>query len=154
MTERIAASPATPDELRGLYIEDLKVGQTAAFAKTVTETDIVLFAGVTGDLNPVHLNDDFAAGTVFKGRVAHGMLSVGFISAAIGTRLPGPGSIYLSQNLRFRAPVRAGDTVTARVTVTEIMLERKRAVLQTVCSVRDTVVIEGEATVLVPSRGG
>jgi 3-hydroxybutyryl-CoA dehydratase len=154
MTERIAASPATSDELRGLYIEDLKVGQTAVFAKTVTETDIILFAGVTGDLNPVHLNDDFAAGTVFKGRVAHGMLSVGFISAAIGTRLPGPGSIYLSQNLRFRAPVRAGDTVTARVTVTEIMLERKRAVLQTVCSVRDTVVIEGEATVLVPSRGG
>jgi len=153
MTERIVASPATPDELRGLFIEDLRVGQTAVFAKTVTETDIVLFAGVTGDQNPVHLNEDFAAGTVFKGRVAHGMLSVGFISAAIGTRLPGPGSIYLSQNLRFRAPVRAGDTVTARVTVSEIMLERKRAVLQTVCSVRDTVVIEGEATVLVPSRG-
>jgi 3-hydroxybutyryl-CoA dehydratase len=153
MTERIVASPATPDELRGLCIEDLRVGQTAVFAKTVTETDIVLFAGVTGDQNPVHLNEDFAGGTVFKGRVAHGMLSVGFISAAIGTRLPGPGSIYLSQNLRFRAPVRAGDTVTARVTVSEIMLERKRAVLQTVCSVRDTVVIEGEATVLVPSRG-
>jgi 3-hydroxybutyryl-CoA dehydratase len=153
MTEPSRAAPATADELRGYCIEDLRLGQSAVFAKTVTEADIVLFAGVTGDQNPVHLNEDFAAGTVFKGRVAHGMLSVGFISAAIGTRLPGPGCIYLSQTLRFRAPVRAGDTVTARVTVSEIMLERKRAVLQTVCSVRDTVVIEGEATVLVPSRG-
>jgi 3-hydroxybutyryl-CoA dehydratase len=152
MTDRTTASPAMPGELRGLCIEDLKVGQTAVFSKTVTEADIVLFAGVTGDQNPVHLNEEFAATTVFKGRVAHGMLSVGFISAAIGTRLPGPGSIYLSQSLKFRAPVRAGDTVTARVTVSEIVPERKRVVLQTVCSVRDTVVIEGEAVVLVPSR--
>jgi 3-hydroxybutyryl-CoA dehydratase len=153
MPDRPAASPATPDELRGYFLEDLRVGQTAVFAKTVTEADIVLFAGVTGDQNPVHLNEEFAAGTVFKGRVAHGMLSVGFISAAIGTRLPGPGSIYVSQSLRFRAPVRAGDTVTARVTVQEIVADRKRAVLQTVCSVRDTVVVEGEAVVLVPTRG-
>jgi 3-hydroxybutyryl-CoA dehydratase len=153
MNDHAAAPLAKLDELRGYCIEDLRIGQTAIFAKTVTEADIVLFAGVTGDQNPVHLNAEFAAGTVFKGRVAHGMLSVGFISAAIGMHLPGPGSIYLSQSLKFRAPVRAGDTVTARVTVSEIMLERKRAVLQTVCSVGDTVVIEGEAVVLVPSRG-
>jgi 3-hydroxybutyryl-CoA dehydratase len=140
-------------ESHGYYLEDLAVGMSASYAKTVTEADIVLFAGVTGDQNPVHLNEEYAAGTVFKGRVAHGMLSVGFISAAIGTRLPGPGSIYVSQSLRFRAPVRAGDTVTARVTVSEIVTDRKRAVLQTVCSVRDTVVIEGEAVVMVPTRG-
>ncbi len=152
MTERTVASPATPDELRGLCIEDLRVGQTAVFAKTVTETDIVLFAGVTGDQNPVHLNEDFAAGTVFKGRVAHGMLSVGFISAAIGTRLPGPGSIYLSQNLRFKAPVRPGDTVKATVTVKEIDLAKGRITMTTVCTVKDTVVIDGDALLKPTSR--
>jgi len=141
-------------ETAGFYLEDLTVGQTASFAKTVTEADIVLFAGVSCDTNPVHLDQTFAAGTMFKGRIAHGMLSAGFISAVLGTKLPGPGAIYLSQSLRFKAPVRPGDTVLARATVTAIAPEKKRVTLATTCHVGDTVVIEGEAVVMVPSRAG
>jgi len=124
---------------------------TAIYARTVTEADIVAFAGVSGDDNPVHLNQDYAATTMFKGRVAHGMLSVGYISAAIGTRLPGPGCVYLSQSLRFKAPVCIGDTVTARVTVTEIDRARNRVKLSTVCTVGAKVVIDGEAEVMAPA---
>ncbi len=141
------------DGLEGYYLEDLEVGMEGSYAKTVTETDIILFAGVSGDCNPVHLNDEFAKTTMFEGRIAHGMLSAGFISTALGTRLPGPGTIYLSQNLQFRAPVRIGDTVTAKVTVREIVAAKKRIVLDTTCFVGDRVVISGEATVMVPSRG-
>lgn len=137
----------------GHCIEDLSVGMTASFAKTVTEADIVLFAGISGDTNPVHLNQEYASGTMFQGRIAHGMLSVSFISAVLGTKLPGPGAIYMSQTVRFKAPVRAGDTVTARATVTEIIPEKRRAVVRTVCTVGETVVIEGEALLMVPSRG-
>ncbi|ALJ35891.1 (R)-hydratase [Azospirillum brasilense] len=137
----------------GHCIEDLTVGMTASFAKTVTEADIVLFAGISGDTNPVHLNQEYASGTMFQGRIAHGMLSVSFISAVLGTKLPGPGAIYMSQTVRFKAPVRAGDTVTARATVTEIIPEKRRAVVRTVCTVGETVVIEGEALLMVPSRG-
>ncbi|MEI7609698.1 MAG: MaoC family dehydratase [Rhodospirillaceae bacterium] len=140
-------------DLAGYYLEDLTVGMSAAYAKTVTETDIVMFAGITGDANPVHLNQDYAAATPFKGRIAHGMLSVGFISAVLGTKLPGPGSIYISQTLKFKAPVRVGETVVARATITEIVPERKRVTLKTVCMVGDTVVIDGEAIVMVPARG-
>ncbi len=136
----------------GYYLDDLKVGDTASFGKTVTEADIVLFAGITGDTNPVHLNQDFAAATLFKGRIAHGMLSAGFISTVLGTKLPGPGAIYLSQSLKFKAPVRPGDTVKATVTVTDIVLDRKRVTLSTVCTVGDVVVIEGEAVVMVQPR--
>jgi 3-hydroxybutyryl-CoA dehydratase len=143
-----AADPA------GRFFEDLAVGDSASFAKTVTEADIVLFAGVSGDTNPVHLDQEFAAKTMFKGRIAHGMLSAGFISTVLGTRLPGPGAIYLSQSLRFKAPVRPGDTVVARATVTALAPEKKRATLATTCQVGDTVVIEGEAVVMVPSRAG
>lgn len=134
------------------YIEDLQVGMTASLAKTVTETDIVLFAGISTDINSVHLDEEFAKTTPFGGRIAHGMLSAGFISAALGTRLPGPGTIYLAQNLRFKAPVRAGDTVTATVTITEIIPEKKRVKLDTVCTVGGKTVIEGDATVMFPSR--
>ncbi|MDP2697274.1 MaoC family dehydratase [Thalassospira sp.] len=141
------------DGLTGFYLEDLKTGMTGSYAKTVTETDIVLFAGLSGDTNPVHLNDEFAKTTMFEGRIAHGMLSAGFISTVLGTRLPGPGTIYLSQNLQFKAPVRIGDTVTARVTVLEIMAAKKRIVLETNCYVGDRCVITGEAVVMVPSRG-
>ncbi|OKH87948.1 MaoC family dehydratase [Thalassospira sp. TSL5-1] len=141
------------DGLEGYYLEDLEVGMEGSYAKTVTETDIILFAGVSGDSNPVHLNDEFAKTTMFEGRIAHGMLSAGFISTALGTRLPGPGTIYLSQNLQFRAPVRIGDTVTAKVTVREIIAAKKRIVLDTTCFVGDRVVISGEATVMVPARG-
>lgn len=137
---------------QGYYLEDLKVGMTASYAKTVTEADVVLFAGVSGDMNPVHMNEEFAKETMFQGRIAHGMLSASFISTVLGTKLPGPGCIYLSQNLKFRAPVRSGDTVSATATITDIVREKKRVVMQTVCSVRNQIVIEGEAIVMVPAR--
>ncbi|WP_424814442.1 MaoC family dehydratase [Roseococcus sp. YIM B11640] len=134
------------------YFEDLAVGQTASFAKTITEADIVLFAGVTGDTNPVHIDAEFAANTPFKERIAHGMLSAGLISTVLGTRLPGPGCVYLNQSLRFRAPVRIGATVTATVTVTALDESRKRATLSTVCTVGGKPVVDGEAIMLVQAR--
>jgi 3-hydroxybutyryl-CoA dehydratase len=137
----------------GYYIEDMKPGLAASFTKTVTEKDIAMFADVSGDTNPVHLNEAYAAATPFKTRIAHGMLSVGFISAVLGTKLPGPGAIYMSQTLRFKAPVKIGDTVTATCTVTEVIAEKRRAMLSTICKVGETVVIEGEAMVMVPARG-
>ncbi|MBL8690481.1 MAG: MaoC family dehydratase [Rhodospirillaceae bacterium] len=137
---------------QGYYLEDLKVGMTASYAKTVTEADVVLFAGISGDTNPVHMNEEFAKETMFQGRIAHGMLSASFISTVLGTKLPGPGAIYLSQNLKFKAPVRAGDTVSATATITDIVAEKKRVVMQTTCSVRNQVVLEGEAIVMVPAR--
>ena len=140
------------DERHGYYLEDLTVGMTDVYSKTVSEADIVMFAGISGDTNPVHLCQLFAEGTVFKERIAHGMLGASFISTVLGTRLPGPGCIYLSQNLRFRAPVKAGDTVVARVTVKDINQEKKRVTLETVCKVGDTVVIEGEAIAMVSRR--
>jgi 3-hydroxybutyryl-CoA dehydratase len=140
------------DDLMGHYIEDLSVGMTAVFAKTVTEADIVLFAGISGDINPVHLNHEFATETMFEGRIAHGMLTASFISTVIGTKLPGPGTIYLKQSLNFRAPVRAGDTARARSTVNEIFADKRRVVMETVVTVGDTVVLDGEALILVPSR--
>lgn len=131
-------------------LADLKVGSTESYARTVTDADIVLFAGVSGDDNPVHLNDEFAKATMFKGRIAHGMLGASYISTVIGTRLPGPGTIYMGQSLKFRAPVRVGDTVTARVTVTAIDEAKRRLTLETLCLVGDKVVIEGEAQVMLP----
>jgi 3-hydroxybutyryl-CoA dehydratase len=139
-------------ELHGYYLEDLTVGMSASFGKTVTEADIMAFAGVSGDTNPVHLHQGFAEQTMFKGRVAHGMLSASFISTILGTKLPGPGCIYVSQDIKFRAPVRAGDTVTATATIVEIVPEKRRVKLKTVCKVGDTVVIDGEAVALVPNR--
>ncbi|HEC14197.1 MAG TPA: MaoC family dehydratase [Rhodospirillales bacterium] len=139
-------------ELHGYYFEDLEVGMTDIFAKTVTEADIILYSGVSGDTNPVHLNHEFAVETMFKERIAHGMLSAGFISAAIGTKLPGPGCIYIAQSLRFKAPVKAGDTVTARVTVESLDIEKHFAKLKTVCTVAGKAVIDGEATIMVPTR--
>jgi 3-hydroxybutyryl-CoA dehydratase len=139
-------------ELHGYYLEDLSVGMSASFGKTVTEADIMAFAGVSGDTNPVHLHQGFAEQTMFKGRVAHGMLSASFISTILGTKLPGPGCIYVSQDIKFRAPVRAGDTVTATATITEIVPEKRRVKLKTVCKVGDLVVIDGEAVALVPNR--
>lgn len=139
-------------DLHGYFFEDLAVGQTAAFAKTITEADIVLFAGVSGDTNPVHLNEEYARQTPFKGRIAHGMLSAGLISTVLGTKLPGPGCVYVAQNLKFKAPVRIGDTVVARVEVTELLADKKRANFKTTVSVGPTVVVDGEATLMVPSR--
>jgi 3-hydroxybutyryl-CoA dehydratase len=136
----------------GYSLEDLSIGMTAASRHTVAASDIDRFAEVTGDHNPVHLDEAYASKTRFKGRIAHGMLTASFISATL-TKLPGPGTIYLSQNLSFRAPVRIGDTVEARVTVTDIIREKSRVVLKTVCRVGETVVIDGEALVMVPARG-
>ncbi len=138
--------------MNGYDIEDLQPGMQATFSKTITEADIVLFAGVSGDNNAVHVNEEFAAGTVFGGRIAHGFLTASVISAAVANRLPGPGTIYLGQQMRFRAPVRPGDTVHATVTVQSVDLARARAVLATVCRVKDTVVIDGEAQVMTTRR--
>ena len=144
---------ATPsDQLNGYYFEDLEEGMTDVFAKTITDADITGFAGVSGDTNPLHLNHEFASGTIFKGRVAHGMLTASLISTVIGTKLPGPGCIYVSQNLRFRAPVRTGDTVTATCMVTKLIPEKRLIELSTMCTVAEKPVGEGDATILVPSR--
>ena len=144
---------ATPsDQLNGYYFEDLEEGMTDVFAKTITDADIMGFAGVSGDTNPLHLNHEFASGTIFKGRIAHGMLTASLISTVIGTKLPGPGCIYVSQNLRFKAPVRTGDTVTATCMVTKLIPEKRLIELSTVCTVADKPVVEGDATILVPSR--
>lgn len=139
--------------MAGLCLEDLSVGQSAHRARTVTEADITAFAAVTGDQNPVHVDEAYAAGTQFKGRIAHGMLSAGYISAVIGVDLPGPGAIYLSQSLRFRRPVRIGDTVEVRVTVATIDLDKAWVTLETVCSVGGKPVVDGEAVVMVSRRG-
>lgn len=139
-------------ELSGYFFEDLEVGMTAAYARTIGPADLVMFAGISGDTNPMHLNEEYASKTMFEGTIAHGMLSASFISTVVGTRLPGPGCIYVNQSLKFRAPVRPGDTVTARATVKELVPERGRAILRTVCTVGETIVIDGEAVVQVPSR--
>lgn len=131
--------------------DGFQVGQTARVAKTITEADILLFAAVSTDTNPVHLDAEAAAASPFKERIAHGMLSAGLISAVLGTKLPGPGTIYLGQTLRFRAPVKIGDTVTAEAEVTAYDPEKRRATLKTTCTVGGKVVIEGEAQVLVPA---
>jgi 3-hydroxybutyryl-CoA dehydratase len=138
--------------LNGYDFEDLQLGMQASFAKTITEADIILFAGASGDNNAMHINEEFAQTTAFKGRIAHGMLTASVISAAIAGRLPGPGTVYLGQNLRFKAPVRPGDTVKATVTVKELSVEKRRATLTTVCTVGDKVVIDGDATVMPTSR--
>ena len=133
-------------------IEDLSVGMSASISKTVTTDDIVKFSAVSTDINPVHLDAAFAATTPFKGIIAHGMLSASFMSAVLANKLPGPGTIYLGQTLKFKAPVRPGDEVTATVTIKEVVIERQRVVLDTVCTVGGKAVIEGEATVMFPSR--
>lgn len=136
----------------GYDIEDMQVGMSAETTKTITDADIVLFAGVSTDFNAVHMDEEYARTTPFGARIAHGMLSASLLSAVLGNQLPGPGVVYLSQSLRFRAPVRIGDTVHARVTVREVLAEKSRVVLDTVCTVLDKVVIDGEAMVMTTSR--
>lgn len=131
-----------------------RVGDTAQMSRTVTETDVVLFAGVTGDMNPAHMDAVAAAAGPFGGRVAHGMLTAGLVSAVLAMRLPGPGTIYLTQSLRFVRPVRIGDTVTARVEVLEVMERRRRVRLATTATNQDgETVLDGEAVVMVPAAG-
>ena len=139
-------------ELRTLYFEDLSVGLTERLSKTISSSDVVGFAEVTGDRNPIHLSEHFAAKTRFGTRIAHGLYTASLISAVLGTRLPGPGAVYISQTLNFRAPVRIGDTVDVTVTVTELIPERRRARLACTCRVGDEIVLDGKALVRVPSR--
>lgn len=136
---------------KGYMLEDLKVGMESTYTRVITDADIRGFATVSGDNNPVHLDEAYAEATMFKGRIAHGMLSASFISKVIGTQLPGPGTIYMSQSLNFRAPVRIGDEVVTTVSVAELLPEKKRAVLTTRCVVNGKAVLEGEALVMVPS---
>ena len=141
------------DTMSSYFFEDLELGMEASHEKTVSEDDIASFAEVSGDYNPVHMDEDYAAGTFFKSRIAHGMLTASFISTALGTRLPGLGCIYLSQNLRFLAPVRIGDTVKALARVASLDMTRRRAQFACHCEVNGKIVVEGEAMVFVPSRG-
>lgn len=134
------------------YIDQLEPGMSASMAKTVTEADIILFAGISTDVNPAHLDEEYCKGTMFGTRIAHGMLSAGFISAVLANKLPGPGTIYLSQTLKFKSPVKPGDTVKATVTVKEVLAAKNRVILDTVCTVGDTVVIEGECLMMPPKR--
>ena len=134
-----------------ICIEDLEIGMIRSLRKTVTDRDIELFAEVSTDRNPVHLDDDYARDTIFQGRIAHGMLTAGLISAVIGEQLPGHGTVYLGQSLKFMAPVRPGDSVYAEVKVTAIDHARRRVTLETFCRVGDTIVLKGEALVLAPS---
>ena len=135
------------------YFEDLALGMQASLVHRVSEADLDTFATLTGDRNPIHLDEDFAAETIFKGRIAHGMLTATFISAILGTQLPGPGAIYIAQTLNFKAPVRIGDEVIATARVSELFPEKKRALLTCDCSVAGKTVLEGDALLLVPARG-
>ena len=137
---------------KGVFFEDLSVGQEASLSNTVSEGNIVAFAEISGDRNPVHLDADYAATTMFKERIAHGMLSAAYISAVFGMKLPGPGAIYMSQTLKFKAPVKIGDTVVTTVKVAELMPEKRRARFECVCIVNDKPVVEGEAMLMVPAR--
>lgn len=132
--------------------EDLEVGMEASFQKTVSEADIISYAAVSGDKNPVHLDEDYAQRTMFKGRIAHGMLTASYISAVFGMEMPGPGAIYISQTLNFKAPVRIGDVVIAKVKVVELFPAKRRARFECVCLVGGKAVLEGEAMLMVPGR--
>jgi 3-hydroxybutyryl-CoA dehydratase len=137
--------------MTGKTIEQIKVGDTAEFSKTVSESDVYLYAGITGDLNPAHINETYAKNTFFKTRIAHGMLTAGFISRILGMQLPGPGTIYMRQSLTFLAPVRFGDTITALVEVIDVSAEKNRVRLKTTCTNQEgTVVLDGEAMVSPP----
>ena len=139
---------------KGIFFEDVSLGQEASLSNTVSEADIVAFADVSGDRNPVHLDADYAATTMLKERIAHGMLSAAYISAVFGMKLPGPGAIYISQTLKFKAPVKIGDTVVTTVKVAELVPEKRRARFECVCTVNGKPVVEGEAVLMVPARPG
>lgn len=142
----------TLPETQTLYFEDVRVGMRETYVKHVRSSDVVGFAEISGDRNPIHLSEHFAAKTPFGGRIAHGLYTASLISAVIGTRLPGPGAIYISQTLRFLAPVRIGDDVAASVEIVELVEKGRRAKLKCECRVGDTLVLEGEAEVKIPAR--
>ncbi len=145
-------SAASEDGLTSYCFEDLEVGLRGEYRRVIRQADVELFAQVSGDNNPLHLDEEFAGRTMFEGRIVHGMYTAAMVSAVIGTRMPGPGCIYMSQSLRFMAPVRAGDEVMACVTVAELFAAKRRAKMNTECRVGDKVVLQGEALILVPSR--
>jgi 3-hydroxybutyryl-CoA dehydratase len=134
------------------FFEDLELGMEASFAKTVTEADVNTFAEVTGDKNPVHLDEAYASKTIFKTRIAHGMLTAGYLSAVFGIELPGPGAIYVTQTLNFRGPVKLGDKVIAKVKVAELFPAKRRARFDCICTVEGKAVLEGEAILMIPAR--
>lgn len=136
----------------GYYFEDLSLGMEASYAKKITNEDVLAFADLSGDVNPVHLSDDFAAGTIFKKRIAHGFLTGSLFSTVLGTKLPGPGCIYLSQSMKFRAPVYIGDEVIATLKITSLDAEKGRATLACDCAVNGKTVLEGEAVMMVDRR--
>ena len=138
--------------MQGFYFEDLSEGQTAELTRVASSAVVEAFAELTGDLNPLHLNETYARTTSFGGRIAHGMLAAAYISAVIGTKLPGPGGVFMTQSLRFRRPVKVGDSVTARVTVKQLHAGRAHVTLATACEVNGKVVVDGEALVMVPRR--
>ena len=132
-----------------MQFEDLKVGMKESVSKTITETDVILYAGITLDVNPAHLNEEHAKQTMFKHRIAHGMLTAGLVSAVLGTKLPGEGSIYMGQDLKFTAPVYFGDTITATAEIIELIPEKNRVILSTICTNQeDKVVLKGQATIM------
>ena len=133
-------------------VEDLKPGMSESFTKTVTESDIQKFGEVSGDMNPAHFDEEYAKGTIFKTRIAHGVLSASYISTVLGMKMPGPGTIFMSLTTRFKAPVRIGDTVVATCTVREVVTDKRRVVFDCVCKVGDTTVVDGEAMVMAPAR--
>ena len=139
-------------EILSFFLEDLTVGQSASYGRAISEADVREFALMSGDFNPVHLDEAYAQTTRFKGRIVHGMLPVTFVSTVLGTRLPGAGAIFMGANFRFKAPVRIGDTVIATCTVREINTAKSRVTFDCVCKVGDTVVVEGDALVMVPSK--
>ena len=137
--------------MKGKTIVDLKVGDIDFVERTISESDVYLYAGITGDLNPAHINEEYSKESVFKGRIAHGMLTAGLISAVLGMKLPGPGTIYLGQELKFTAPVRIGDTIKAQAEVIEIIEQKNRVKIKTTCTnQRGEVVLDGVATVMPP----
>ena len=142
----------TADKPTGYTIEDLQPGMSASYERTVTEGDIQKFGEVTGDFNPVHFDEAYARKTLFRGRIAHGLLSAGYISTVLGTKMPGAGSIFMSATIRFKAPVRIGDIVTSVCTVREVIAEKRRVICDCICKVGETVVIDAEATLMVPVR--
>jgi 3-hydroxybutyryl-CoA dehydratase len=134
------------------YIDELKPGMSASFEKTVTERDVELFGEVSGDMNPMHFDEEFARKTIFRGRIAHGVLCLSYISTVLGMKMPGPGTIFMSATSRFKAPVRIGDTVITQCTVREVVPEKRRVLFDCVCKVGETAVVEGEALVMAPVR--
>jgi len=139
--------------MHGKTFKEISVGDTASFQKTITETDVYMYSGITGDINPAHINEEFMKTSMFKGRIVHGMLTAGLVSAVLGMRLPGPGTIYLGQTLEFTAPVRFGDTILAEVEVLKKTDKKKNVVLNTICTNQDgKVVLRGQATVLPPQN--